>query len=196
MIIFPAVSYTHLALRADCTMPIARVVATKLSGQPVPYRLCYSQKVFSASKQLHEATQCGVELIGENGVRADVEILNLAVKSQKEVFNGDFQIEIGHGKLFQILIEAFGIDDETAEKARQLIEMKNFAAIQAMNLPYEIKILPRMFGDSSVLDEYSAIVSRPEVDAVLNYLKELYSFLSENGYGDCVHFDLGLVNRL
>lgn len=185
-----------LALRADCTMPIARVVASKLDNYPVPYRLCYDQKVFNASAMQVESSQCGVELIGAEDIRADVEILTLAVKSQKEFFDGNFRIELGHGKLFGILIEEYGIDEETAAKAREYIEKKNFAAIQAMNLPEEIKILPRMFGDVSVLDTYSKLVGKKRVDEVLSYLREIYDILSENGFGDSIFFDLGLVHSL
>lgn len=185
-----------LALRADCTMPIARVVASKLEHYPAPYRLCYDQKVFSASAMQMEASQCGVELIGAEDIRADVEILTLAVKSQKVFFDGNFRIELGHGKLFGILVEEFGIDPQTAAKAREFIEKKNFAAIQAMDLPEQIKMLPRMFGDVSVLQTYSSMVSNSRVDEILAYLKKIYEILSESGLGDCLCFDLGLVHSL
>ena len=185
-----------LALRADCTMPIARVVASKLDHYPAPYRLCYDQKVFNASAMQIEGSQCGVEFIGADDIRADIEILTLAVKSQKEFFDGKFRIELGHGKLFGVLMEEFQIDEQTALKAREFIEQKNFAAIQAMELPEAIKLLPRMFGDVSVLDSYSALVQNSRVDEILCYLRKIYDILAENGCGDSICFDLGLVHRL
>lgn len=185
-----------IALRPDCTMPIARVAATKLGNIQAPYRLCYSQKVFNATGQSHESAQCGVELIGPDTLFSDIEILNLAIKSQKIFFDKNFRIEIGHGKLFKILIEEFNIEEELAEKARKLIEHKNFAAIQEMKLPDEIKILPRMFGDVSVLDEYAKIVNKKSVCDILDYLKRIYDILVMNGYEEYVYFDLGIVHRL
>ena len=75
-----------MALRCDCTVPIARIAATKLTDTPLPYRLFYCQNVFSApnaANALTESTQCGAELIEtehENMMEADIEILELAAK--------------------------------------------------------------------------------------------------------------------
>ena len=195
-----------MSLRADCTMPIARIAASKLNNVALPYRLCYSQNVFNNSNKLIETTQSGVELIGSDDIRADIELLTLSVMSQKTFFNGNFRIELGHGQLFKVLTEEYEIDEVTAETARQLIENKNFAALETMELPVAIKILPRMFGDITVLNDYLKLIKNNRndysalknnrVEEIINYLKNIYEKLDNIGFGHCISFDLGLVHRL
>lgn len=196
-----------MALRCDCTVPIARIAATKLTDTPLPYRLFYCQNVFSAPKTgnaLTESTQCGAELIGtdpQNTVEADIEILELAAKSMQALFGMDFRIELGHGKLFTTLAEIYNIDPETSETIRRLIETKNFASIESMKIPKPFKMLPKMFGnadneDLSELDEFAEETGSEKIREIIDYIKNLIIKLKEKGYGNCLSFDLGLVGRL
>ena len=71
-----------LVLRPDITMPISRIVCTKLSEGSK--RLCYLGKSFSALEnegKLREFTQAGVEIMGTQGNDVDIEIVMLAIKS-------------------------------------------------------------------------------------------------------------------
>ena len=197
-----------LALRPDCTMPIARVAATKLNDVEPPYRLFYSQNIFSAyagKNRPAETTQCGVEIIGTRDgdrLETDVEICELALKSMETFFGLNFNLEIGHGGLYKTLIKKYGLDDETAEQIRKLIERKNFAAIDTMNLPEPIKKLPALFGggenekDTEVLDAFAKMTDDDEVYNIVTYIKNLLSALRKKGYGKCLSFDMGLVGRL
>ena len=72
-----------LVMRPDNTVAIGRVAATKLSSLPLPLRLYYNQTVFRSDDintgARTEIDQCGVELIGAQGLRADLEILSMAI---------------------------------------------------------------------------------------------------------------------
>ena len=72
-------------LRPDNTMPIARMVATRLKGENLPVRLYYNQNVFVRGKDLYgvpnEIAQSGVELIGDGSIKADVEVISMAAQS-------------------------------------------------------------------------------------------------------------------
>src|SRR5205823_6198878 len=66
-----------LALRYDFTASVARLAATKLADHPTPLRLCYAGKVFRQDpgregRRPREILQVGGELLGEEGVAADV----------------------------------------------------------------------------------------------------------------------------
>lgn len=196
-----------MALRCDCTVPIARIAATKLTDTPLPYRLFYCQNVFSAptlKNRLTEVTQCGAELIGTNDqdtMQADIEILELASKSMEKLFGLNFSIEIGHRKLFTTLAELYGIDDNTSESVRKFIETKNFASIETMNIPKAFKMLPKLFGSASEEDlaGLDAIVEETgseRIKDIIDYIKSIITSLKEKGYGNCLSFDLGLVGRL
>jgi len=185
-----------LALRADCTMPIARVVATKFNDIPNPFRLYYAQNVINTSNVKLETTQTGVELIGIKDIRADIEVLWLSIFALKEFFDGKFHIELGHGQLFNILIDEYKIEQQIAEEARTYIENKNFAALASLNIPDEIKELPKMFGKIEVLDAYINSSKIPKIIEILQYLKEIYNLLVSLNLEQYITFDLGLVHKL
>ena len=72
-----------MVMRPDCTAPIARVAATKLKHLPLPQRLYYQQTVFrdhlAHGGGSREIAQCGVEMIGAVGEKADLEMVAMAV---------------------------------------------------------------------------------------------------------------------
>ena len=192
-------------MRPECTIPIARVAATKLKDIPLPQRFYYNQNVYLSSDANHgvdgEAAQCGVELIGARGVRADLEMICMAVDSLRSCGLKNFHIEIGHAGIYRALANEMKIDDETAEQIRALIEGKNFAALRAFLADYSdrpacaaLNQLAYLFGGVEVLDEAEALGSGEE--GTIAYLRTLYQLLEQAGYGRYVRFDLGLVHQI
>lgn len=192
-----------LALRPDCTPAVARVAATRLMDMPVPLRLYYNQNVFrtndTMSAKSDETTQCGVELIGAAGPRADIEVLRCALAALRSVTD-DFKLELGHVGMFWQLSRRAGLSEEDTELARFYIETKNFAALDSLAGEYGksaegLKLLPRLFGGEEVFDE-AAAVSEGETGGILAYLRGLFDTLSEMGYRDHIMMDLGLVSNI
>lgn len=72
-----------LVLRPDNTMPIARIVSTRLREAKLPIRLYYTQNVFSCRQSMagfsNESVQAGIELIGASGLRSDLEVIATAI---------------------------------------------------------------------------------------------------------------------
>jgi len=195
-----------MVLRPDNTLPIARVAATRLKDMKLPIRLYYTQKVFRQSPSLtgfnDEAAQSGIELIGAKGIRADLEIITTAVDALDECGAKDYRIEIGHAGFFKALSESLNTDDETREKISALIESKNYAAlndildnIESNQTTKAIKMLPRLFGGEEVLDKAAQLCNSDDAQKSLDYLRSVYSRLSDLGLGNKVNIDLGLVHR-
>lgn len=193
-----------MVMRPDCTTPIARVAATKLSSLPLPQRLYYAETVFR-SGQAHrggssEIAQCGIELIGAAGKRADLEVLATAVDALRACSLENFHIELGHAGFFKALAGSMEMDPETAERMRSLIEGKNFAALNDLLEPYKaqpsckaLRRLSHLFGGAEVLREAEDLAGENEAVA---YLRELSAELTSAGYGSYVRFDLGLVHQI
>ena len=122
-------------MRPDSTTPIARVAATKLKAVPLPQRLYYSQTVYRANPAHNggsrEIPQCGVELIGASGRKADLEMIALAVDCLRESGLERFHIELGHVGFFRELTARMDMSADAVEQMRALIEGKNFAALTA-----------------------------------------------------------------
>lgn len=90
-----------LAMRPDVTLQIARMCATRLAGQPGPFRFRYMQRVFREAEgqtraEPRETTQMGVELIGQAGAAADAEVVGLLAESLKLAGVADFKIGRAH----------------------------------------------------------------------------------------------------
>ena len=153
-----------LVMRPDNTVAIGRVAATKLSSLPLPLRLYYNQTVFRSDDintgARTEIDQCGVELIGAQGLRADLEILSMAIDALEACGVTDYHMEIGHVGYFSALLRSLGAEDETQAALRQLVEKKDFVAYRERLKPYRdteagkaLWNLPRMFGGPQVLEQ-------------------------------------------
>ncbi len=195
-----------MVLRPDSTLPIARVAATRLKDAQYPLRLYYNQRVShrcpSFSGHSDETTQGGIELIGANGMRSDLEIITTAIDALNSCGAPDFRIEIGHAGFFKALSLALNTNDEMRAQIGEFIETKNFAALNdLLNTLGEseaatvMRSLPRLFGDIEVLDEAESICSGKDELAALSYIRKLFLKLSEMGLGNKINIDLGLVHR-
>ena len=192
-----------MVMRPDCTTPIARVAATKLKAVPLPQRLYYDQTVFRSGQEhkggSSEIAQCGVELIGAAGRKADLEMVAMAVDALCACGLKQFHIELGHVGFFRDLAGRMDMPAEAMEQMRVLIEGKNFAALGDMLEPYAgqsastaLRRLSRLFGGAEVLDEAERLTGG---SSALTYLRKLYTELAQAGYGAYIRFDMGLVHQ-
>ncbi len=194
-----------LAVRPDSTLPIARMVATRLKNSTMPVRLYYKQAVYRNNPSLtgrrNELMQMGIELLGVKGRRADLEILTTAVDCISAVAD-DFRIELGHAGVFDALSMELDIDDDYKEKIRVSIEGKNYSALNNLLDKLEpcravsaIRSLPSLFGGEEVFDEASEICKGTKAAEALEYLHTIYKKLTPLGLGSKLIIDLGLVQR-
>src|SRR4051794_33972049 len=102
-----------LVLRSDMTIPIARMVSTRMADHEGALRLCYSghayRSVLRGSGQLTEFLQAGCELIGVPGVDGDAEIAGLALSALAAVGLTRHRLGFGDGDLYRRVLEAFEV---------------------------------------------------------------------------------------
>ncbi|WP_459480831.1 ATP phosphoribosyltransferase regulatory subunit [Clostridium saccharoperbutylacetonicum] len=197
-----------LVLRPDMTIPIARVVQTKLKDVKFPIKLRYTSNVFRVHESLggkrNEYTDCGVEFIGLENKKSDLEILVLALEALKKLGLSDFKLEIGNIGIFNGAFNDLKINVEDKEIIANFIEEKNLKNLEDYLGNLEIKEeykkffnkLPWLFGDKQIISEAKKLAFNNEIIENLKYLEELYNQLEELGYGESVTFDLGMVPRL
>ncbi len=199
-----------LALRPDFTTSIARLAATKPLGGKLPLRLCYAgnafqnDEAFSKARQ-REFSQVGIELIGENSARADAEVIRIAIETLTAAGMRQFQIDIGQVGYFLSLASAAKLDDEAADALRQMINDKDFVAIEnfleGFPMPQDLKDimmdLPNQFGTVSVIDAARKREGIPDdAKAALENLKQVYDILKEQGLEQYITIDLGMVPHM
>ncbi len=193
--------------RPDNTTPIARIAATRLDSAALPVRLYYSQKVFRSvcgdNGHKAEFLQIGAELMGADGLQADLDILSAAFEALGATGAHSFRIELGHAEIYKALIEALDVENEIAEHIRRLIENKSFAALGDVLEPYRdrpaaaaLRAMPQLFGGIEVLDAVEGMTGNVRVLGAVAYLRQLWTALDKAGYGDAVMIDLGLVHEM
>ena len=202
-----SVSGRIMALRPDMTIPIARLVSTRLKDVPAPIRLYYTENIFkvnmNGSGHENEITQSGIELIGAKGLAADLEVLDMAVKVFEKCGISDYAIELGHAGFIGSLVRGLGVDDEKKEEIRRSIESKNYAELSLILSGIDdspsakvLKLLPSLYGGAEILDEAEKLCAgNGEAMEYLDYLRELYSKLSEISSDANINLDLGMVHR-
>ena len=194
-----------VVVRPDSTLPIARLVSTRMQNEVLPVRLYYNQAVYRNNPSLtgrsNEIMQMGIELIGSKGKRADLEVITTAIQCLKAVCD-DFRIEVGHSMLFASLIASLDVDFDLKDQIKEYIENKNYSALNYTldNLEQNdtvkaIRSLPSLFGGEEVFSEAEKIIKLPEALKALGYLKNLYKDLSSLDISDKIIVDLGLVQQ-
>lgn len=195
-----------LVMRPDTTMPIARVVATRLRDAMLPLKLFYNQTVYRTEPALKgrsdEIVQTGIELIGSQLKMADLEVISTAVESLKS-FGMEFSLEIGHIGIFKELVDRLEVSDKTKEKIRMLIETKNFPALNDLldslgnnGVTNALKSLPALFGGEEVFEKAEEIMPDENIKSLLDELREIYCDAAEIcGNDGEITVDLGLVNK-
>ena len=149
-----------MVVRPDSTLPIARMVSTRLMNERHPIRLYYNQRVYRYNPGLtgrsNEVMQTGIELIGARGKRADIETITTAIEALSRCVP-DYRIEIGNASFFKALAKNLPVSDEKREKIRKYIESKNYSALNSALDKLEqteavsvIRRLPRLFGGVEV----------------------------------------------
>lgn len=195
-----------LVMRPDSTMPIARVVATRLRDAVLPLKLCYNQTVYRNESALKgrsdETVQAGIELIGSDMKMADLEVIAAAVDSLR-AFGLEYSIELGNIGVFKALADRLDADNSDKERIRMLIENKNFPALNDFldtfgNTPVTaaLKKLPALFGGEEVFEKAQELIPDENVKRVLEELRGIYHDAAELcGNSGNITVDLGLVNK-
>ena len=137
------VSQRMMGVRADMTPQVARIAGSRLRKAPRPLRLAYAGHVLRVrGDQLRPERQffeVGVELIGADGVEADVEIIALAAKALSGIGVEGLSVDINLPTLTPAICLASGLDERETEGARAALDRKDAAAVAAIG------------GDASVL---------------------------------------------
>lgn len=196
-----------MVLRPDSTMPIARVVATRLKDASLPLRLYYNQNVYrnelSLKGRSDEVTQAGIELLGSASYLADVEMVTTAIEVLRtSSVDGTFSLELGDAGIFKELMREIDATDEEKEEIRYLIETKNYPQLNDIldslgdnKIAHAIKKLPSLFGGEEVFEKASQLYSNQRMDEILMDLKKLYTDLSSVIGDGKLTVDLGMVNN-
>lgn len=131
------VSQRMMGLRADMTLQVGRIAATRLGALARPLRLSYAGQVLRVKgddlRPERQFGQVGAELIGCDAPEADAEVVSLAASALAEIGAADLTIDLSSPKLVPAVLAAYGI--VAPKRLRDALDRKDAAAITALAGP-------------------------------------------------------------
>jgi len=128
-----------LALRYDFTSSVARVAATTFADATPPFRFCYSGKVFRQGQDRdsggrgrpRELLQAGGEILGLDGLPADLEVIRLVLALLDALgLGGGARINMGHAAVLAPILDT--LDAEARDLARRVIGRRDARALDQL----------------------------------------------------------------
>ena len=159
-----------LVVRPDNTLPIVRLVSTRMRSADLPLRLRYEAPVVREQVRgaggSRQFTQLGFELIGEGDAAGDVEMVSLVTSAVRALGLADARVVCGSVRPFKTLL-AHVSDASLAEDALRMVHANDFvdldARVMASSVPDAMKAaiceLPRLVGGASVLDRVDELLA-------------------------------------
>lgn len=189
-------------LRADITLAAVAYLSAHHSPEERPLRLCYSDRVYKTPQRPEtylESFQIGAELLGWEGEGADIEVLNLLLKTLDKMGLDDTHLVLGDVKIVQKAMET--IPSQLAQQLISSLEKGSYSTyfkiLEKSSVPQSIlpflKALPDLKGDSQVLARTEILLGSNDC---LKSLKEIEKAMRYLGYGNRIRFDLALAREL
>lgn len=130
------VSQRMLGLRADMTLQVARIAATRLKKLPRPLRLSYAGEVLRVKgdelRPERQFGQVGAELIGSDSPAADAEAVLLSVEALETVGVKKLTVDLSSPRLAPAVIAAARLDSEASRRVREALDRKDQSAVRRL----------------------------------------------------------------
>jgi ATP phosphoribosyltransferase regulatory subunit len=193
-----------LVLRADGTIPIARLVANRYADAPLPLRLDYFAHAYRAiergAAQEREFLQAGLELIGAPAPEGDAEVVAVVLEALTAAGLRRHRIGLGDASIYPMLLAQAGVPD--AERATLLdhLARRDLPALETdvhrlglSPATREMLLAPTSLrGGPEVLERATG----PLAIAIEN-LRQIHELIADRGGdADRLIFDLGLVRDM
>jgi len=185
-----------MAVRPDFTPQVARIVASSFKDEAPPFRFYYKGKVFRDLEGERETFQVGFELIGVDEPEADAEVVSVVVNILENLGLKSFQIDIGHSKFIDGVIEELKIPSPST--FIKLLSSKDISGIELFMEEHQIsgerreKILTLLdlYGREETLSKAEEIFKNKQSLLAVKRLKEILEILKSYGFESKVLFDL------
>jgi ATP phosphoribosyltransferase regulatory subunit len=189
-----------LALRADFTIPTARIVGTKLFDRAMPLRFYSIGPVFRYEEpqagMRREFTQAGIELIGAATADADAEAIALAMTALRTIGLHDFRFTLGNAAFLQAMTRDLALNDGADLALREAIRRKNTPELARLldSLGLDaahrraLAQLPTLWGNAEVLNRAECI--NDDSRAAVEHLRQVVARLERFGLVNSITLDL------
>ena len=189
-------SERHIALRAEMTPTLARMVAQRQHELSFPLKWttiaqCFRYERMTKGRK-REHYQWNVDIIGEDSILAEVEVIGAACDALRRMGlkPTDFKVHVSSRKFLGELLEKSGI---AAEKHAQV-----FLALDKRGKMPDSEIGAMLKDGGLTDDEVSATFAIMDTKSYEDCaeLKELFRLAEIAGFADCLVFDISVIRGL
>ncbi len=191
-----------MGVRADITPQVARMDAHSLR-RTGPNRLCYAGQVLytrpRSQVESRSPIQLGVELFGEQGLEADIEVVLLLLETLKQAGIRDLHLDVGHVGIFRALEHQAQLDAVQGRELFELLQSKDVALegwvqvhVADPGIGKALAALPSLAGSTDVLATAREVLGDcpATVTEALEQLSELVEMVQQRTEGVDIYLDL------
>jgi ATP phosphoribosyltransferase regulatory subunit len=191
-----------MGVRADITPQTARMDAHSLRRQGVN-RLCYASSVLYTRPRSPLASrspiQVGVELYGESGLSADLEVISLMIDALTKSGVDDLCLDLGHVGIYRSLEEWLDLDEQRRGELFELLQSKScdLAAWVIDNIVDEeaaamVGCLAGLSGGVDIIDQARELFAEgpAEIELALDELQATVDAVTRINPGLAIYLDL------
>ena len=189
-------SERHLALRAEMTPTLARMVAQRQKELPFPLKWttiaqCFRYERMTKGRK-REHYQWNLDIIGEDSVLAEAEVIGAACDALRRMglSPADFKVHVSSRKFLGELLAKSGI---AADRHAQVF----LALDKRGKMPdAEIAAMLKDGGLSDIEIEATFAIMETKDYSACPELVELFRLAEIAGFADCLEFDISVIRGL
>ena len=201
----------EVSLRPEMTPSLARILGEHSRSLAKPIRWFSVPQLFRYERQqrgrLREHFQWNVDVVGEEGVAADVEVLAVGLDGLRELGLGsdDILARVSDRRLLSAVLSAFGVEEERLAAAfvvidkleraspdRSLERLRTEGGLSEDNA----RVALELFEEGTLEGVASRLGDQEGVAPELERLEAYFGQLEAMGLGPYVEFDLRIVRGL
>lgn len=192
-----------LALRPDMTVPIARMIASRLQGAEGPHRFRYAASVFREHESLRgqprQFTQLGVELVGEAGPSADAEVVSVLVEALAGVGVPSFTVGIGTVEVLKAIVDAANASEEWVAAVLEAAHKQNLVGLAELSRNVDepvasaLRTVPRITGGREAIVACREATRGLGCESALDSLERTWELLVASGAARNVIVDFSIM---
>ncbi len=188
-------SLSDMGLRYDLTLPLSRYFANNRNELLTPFKVIQMDRVYRAERpqkgRLREFMQCDIDIIGEAGADAEVDLILTTTKALKRIGLESFKVKINDRRILKGIFSYAGFGEEEHEKLAIIFDKLDKIGIEGV----KAELLEEKFEENSVnkfiglfeegsltLDSVSGICDEECVER-LKYIMDTAGAVSDGGFG-------------
>ena len=147
-------------LRYDLTLPLARYYSNNSASLPSPFKALQMGSVFRADRpqkgRYRQFTQCDIDILGESGNIAEIELILATTKALSEICPGKkFEVRINDRQLLKDMASGAGFSEENLDTVLVILDKKDKIGDEGIR-----KELLEAGFDENTVDTYIASVNQ------------------------------------